>query len=435
MKLSKIQIAFIGIVLLILLSVVLLFTGVIPGLRSTTQDKSVRGAITVWGVFDDDKEIGETLITDFRAAYPGVSVQYLQLDERSYEQDLVNALAAGEGPDVFMIHNTWLSKHKPKIRPLTTITSQTFASLFPQVATNDFVADSLVYASPLYIDSLALFYNQTMLDAAGIAQPPKTWNDLITIIPRLRRVDERGRIEQAAVAIGGSEDNINQATDLLSILMFQEGASMINNAGTSADFSQSGGTKALDFYTSFANPRNPQYTWNPDYFYSLDGFVQEKIAMIFNYGYQAEVLRERNPFLNFVVTPMLQQNLEDQAINYADYWGFAVAKSSPQPAVAELFTTFTTMNEGPIGNYLLRTDRSPALRSVISRSTNSENIGVFATQALTAQSWPQPDMAAVENIFSEAIDLVVGGKLPTNRAIRQAEEEITQLLQKNANRE
>ena len=35
----------------------------------------------------------------------------------SYENDLRDALAAGNGPDVFLIHNSWLTKHQDKLSP------------------------------------------------------------------------------------------------------------------------------------------------------------------------------------------------------------------------------------------------------------------------------------------------------------------------------
>ena len=34
-----------------------------------------------------------------------------------------------------------------------------------------------IYALPMAMDTLALFYNQDMLNAAGIPQPPATWSD------------------------------------------------------------------------------------------------------------------------------------------------------------------------------------------------------------------------------------------------------------------
>lgn len=437
MRPTKGQIVIVGIVLAIILALVLLFSGLIPGLRSTTKQNAVSGALTVWGVFDSGEVMTETLIADFNAAYPGVAISYRQIDERNYEQDLVNALAAGEGPDVFMIHNTWLAKHYSKIRPFTDLEFSTkmLSEIFPQVVLKDFVKDGAVYALPLYIDSLALYYNQNMLDNAGIAEPPKTWGELVEMIPRLRKVDQLGRIEQAAVALGGSEKNINQASDLLALLMFQEETPMVSDTGTEALFSSTPGLKALNFYTSFANPRNTQYTWDPGFVYSLDGFVQEDIAMIFSYGYQAEILRQRNPFLNFAIVPMLQKSVDGDIVNYADYWGFAIAKSSTQTEAANLFTIFTTTSGTAQTNYLNRTNRSPALRSIIRNVTQDPELRIFAGQALTANSWPQPDASAVESIFSEMIDLVITGRLPADRALRQGDEKVTELLRRAAGEE
>lgn len=432
MKPTKGQLLIVGIALALILVLVLLFMGIIPGLRSTTKENTVSGQITVWGVFDSGEAMTETLIADFNAVYPSIAVTYKQIDERTYEQDLVNALAAGEGPDVFMIHNSWLSKHYTKIRPFTNaeFSPKMVSDFFPQVVSKDFVKDGQVYALPLYVDTLVLYYNQNMLDNAGIAEPPQTWTELINMIPRLRKVDQIGRIEQAAIALGGSEKNINQASDILSLMMLQENTPMVSDTGTEALFSATEGLKALNLYTSFANPRNSQYTWDPGFVYSLDGFTQEDIAMMINYGYQRDILRQRNPFLNFAIVPMLQKSLDGDIVNYADYWGLAVAKSSQQSQPAEIFVNFVTTDPTASTNYLNRTNRSPALRSVIRSVGKDPELKIFASQALTATSWKQPDASAVESIFSEMIDFVITGRLPADRALRQADEKVTELLRK-----
>src|SRR3989344_3373611 len=69
-----------------------------------------------WSVFADADSV-RVLIKEFEPANPGVSIKFVKKNIETYEDELVNALAAGTGPDLFSIHNDWLPKHWDKMAP------------------------------------------------------------------------------------------------------------------------------------------------------------------------------------------------------------------------------------------------------------------------------------------------------------------------------
>lgn len=429
MQLSKTQFFLIAGGAIVVGAVILIFTGVIPGLR--TGSGALTGDLVVWGVFDDISAVQGTLIKDFTAVNPGVRITYRQMDPRTYEQELINALAAGTGPDVFYFKNSWLPKHGNKLAPLDAraLPVQQVRELFPDVVVNDLTSNGQVYALPLYLDTLALYYNKTLLDNASIAQPPRSWNELVAMIPKLRRFDQSGRITRAAIALGSSARTINEATDILSLIMLQRGTEMVNSQFTRAVFA-SEGLAPVTFYTDFANARSSSYTWDPTMHYSIDAFAEEGAAMMLNYAYQIPEIRAKNPFLNFAVAPMLQIAPDDKQVNYANYFALAVAAGSHDPALAWAFVTFATIDPAANGAYLNAVSRPPALRSLIMPNINDPEIGLFVRQALTATSWPQADASGVDASFTKMLDLINTGQLPIDRALRQAEGEVTELIQK-----
>jgi ABC-type glycerol-3-phosphate transport system substrate-binding protein len=433
MRLTKIQIAIIGIVLAIVIAAVLLFMGVIPGLRSKSQTGGLAGSITIWGVFDDEQTINKTLITDFMTANPNVRVTYREMSPDTYEADLVNALAAGTGPDIFMIKNTWLGKHANKISPLPPelLPVSGMGALFPDVVLNDFVAGNQIYALPLYVDTLALFYNKTIFDNASIAKPPTTWDEVQSLIPTLRQIDRTGTITRPAAAIGGSDRNINSASDLLNLVMMQQGVTMTDKKVSRATFGDTA-APAVTFYTDFANPRSPYYTWDPSQHYSLDAFAEEKVGMIFNYAFQVPLLKQKNPFLNFGVAPMPQIKNTPKQANYANYFGLTVSNTSKNKALAWAFIMASTLTPVNNINYLNATGRPPALREVIAATANDPEIGLFSRQALTAVSWPKVDDAGVDSSFSKMVELIINGQLPIQTALKQCEAEVSSIIQRYA---
>ena len=431
MSLTKTQVIIIGGVGLIIIVLGLILTGAIPGLK-TTNPQVVSGNLEVWTLFDNETDL-QTILTNFRQAYPKVTVNFRTFsDPEEYENKLLDALASGTGPDVFMIRNSNRLKYENKIFPLAVsqVSLAKIQELFPDVVVNDFTDVNATYALPLSIDTLALFYNRDMLGEAGIAIVPKTWEELQAVIPRLVTTGAQNKITQAAAALGGSGKSISQASDILSLLMLQNGVKLVNEDLSSAQFASDWGENALNFYAQFSNPASQNYTWNDGLGNDLDAFSQEKVAMIFNYSSAREQIKSRNEFLNFGIGPMLKSAQAKKNISFPDYWGYTVSRQSKSGMLGWTFILYLTTDPKTAEAYLTLTKKPPALRTLINKYMSDPDIGVFAAQILTAKSWPEPDANAVSKIFSDAILAVITGRLTARSALEQAQNQVTQLMQK-----
>ncbi|MBI2674211.1 MAG: extracellular solute-binding protein [Candidatus Yanofskybacteria bacterium] len=423
-----------GIAVLVFLTVILILRNVGGG------GTGPRVAIEFWGVFDDRTDF-DKVIRNFQTQNPGITVVYRQFSFEDYEREIVNALAAGTGPDIWMIHHTWLPKHIDKLAPLPAnikgldqplMTFKNFQDQFVEVAVNDLTVGGQIYAVPLYVDTLALYYNRDLFNNAGITTPPKNWDEFNSMVEQLTKFDVSGNIAQAGAAIGTS-DNINRSTDVLMALMLQSGVKMTDVDNLSAMFSRSVnntpvGEVALRYYTDFANPNVRTYTWNNAQHYSVDAFTEGRVAMTFNYSHQAEILNQKAARLNYAIAPMPQIS-ENDIKNYANYWAVAVSKNSLVSNEAWRFAAYLASRDGASG-YLAETMRPSARRDIIDIQKNDLRLGVFANQALTAKSWYQVDNAAIESIFAEMIDNVNFGRLSVREALRNAEAEVNVLMQR-----
>jgi len=247
------------------------------------------------------------------------------------------------------------------------------------------------------------------------------------LIPQLRQINILNQIIKPAAALGGSEKNINSASNLLSLLMLQFGSQMIDQYGKINFGSQ--GLSALNFYLQFANPSSPYYTWNNNLRYSLDSFSEGSTAIIFNYASSLPLIKAKNPYLNIGVSLMLQpfDSVQGTPINYANYWGLSVSNQSRNSNLAWNFIFSATTNPQISEIYLQAVKKPPGLRSLIEKYKNDPELGVFTRQALTARSWRQPDSAVVKQTFSSMIELILSGRLGPEQALRQAENEINEL--------
>ena len=438
MSLSRNQIIIVGIIGIIILFFILVFLDVIPGLKKPGSDSSF-GAIgggkkivlNFWGVIDghNDKEAFQATIEAYQKINKNIQIDFQAFDNRlTYEKTLLNALATGQAPDILMFHNSWLPKHYDKALPLSeaAFPLNQFQQLFPYVAEQNFILKqdekSFIYALPLYIDTLAFLYNKDIFDAKAIALAPTNWQSFQNLIPYLRERNPANQIVKPAAAIGGSEKNINAASDLLNLLMLQFGSQMIDKYGK-IQFGQKG-QEAFNFYLQFTNPNSSFYTWNENLRYSLDSFSDGSTAAIFNYSSALPLIRKKNPYLKIGLGLMPQLAEADQPVNYANYWGLSVSRQSQRQDLAWNFIIFSAANPQIAENFLQITKKPPALRSLIQKYINDSELGIFARQALTARSWPQPDNEAVRKIFSNMVESVLSGRLNSQKALAEAESEI-----------
>lgn len=426
-KLSQKQaiIIFGGIVLVIVVGVVI-FLNMRPATSSGTTVK-----LTMWGV--EDKAIFSSILS----GYSGATIAYTQIDPANYGTQLLSALAAGTGPDVFEIGNRDLPKWKSVLSPIPAAYAQTFGvlqlqNMFPDVVDQDLVSSGTIYGLPLSIDTLAMVYNKGLFNSAGIAVPPATWEDFDADVAKLRAVNAQGQVTQAAAAIGGSEASVPNAADLLTLLMLQNGTQMVNSNMTAATFAATNngatGVSAFNFYLQFANAASPYYTWNDGMGNGFDSFVAGKTAVVFAYQSDLATIKAKAPYLNIGIAPMPQPTGASISINYPKYYGFVAAKAGQTAAAWNLILALA-VTSGDGKTYQADTGKPPALRTDIQTDMNDPNLSVFASQALTARSWYEADSAKIDDALNSAITGVLTGAADPTKALTQAAASVTSLMQ------
>lgn len=419
---------------LIIVVLVLIFTNTKGGGNVLSAN------LTVWGV--DDASVITPLLSGYTQLQPGVKINYVKVDSDKYDSKLLEALALAKGPDVFVVRSGSLLKDKAKLAPVgsTQFNLAKIRENFPEVVWNqlkgsDFVYKNQIYALPLYIDTLTLFYNRDMFNESAVVYPPKTWEDFQNIIPLLRKTDELGNITQAGAALGGTDKTIGAAGDILSLLMLQNGVVMtsadLGNAVFSSEGTRGGASQALNFYTQFASPASKYYTWNDEMGNALNSFASGKVAMVLGYKNDLITIKKKNPFLNMGVAPAPQVD-PDKVLTYANYFGLGVSARSKSQLAAWDFVIYATTNLDFQRAYIKSTQKSPALKSLIAEMVNSLDMQVFVRQALTAQSWVRVDNEQARQIFSDAIDDVLSGRSDSSTALQRAQQKVSQLLKDRA---
>lgn len=399
--------------------------------RPAGTTETINQPLIVWGLWQESGQIQPLL--DAFTQQTGLKVEYKKMASvATYEKDLLEALAEGRGPDVFVIHHTWVEGKRGLMSPAPPEVADERAvrEEFVSVVGSDVIRDGFVYALPTSVDTLALYVNNDILAGSGVARAPRTWSDfLITAVPRITRFTRTGVLQQSAAALGTAA-NVNRASDILQLLMLQGGLEIVKPDGT-VDLRQ--GENALTFYTDFSNKSTKAFTWDLSQDFSLDAFAEGDTAMMINYAYHIPTIRAKNPRLNFSIAPVPQYpdtGLENYR-TFASYWPFAVSNTSRAPVSAWQFVRFLTA--APQVDQLNQAQGlPPALKNSVPDFSRDPLIGVFADQALTAMSWPRIDIVASDGIFNRMIDDVVTGAASVPDVLARAQDQLEQVAKPTA---
>ncbi|MCX6714242.1 MAG: extracellular solute-binding protein [Candidatus Uhrbacteria bacterium] len=421
--------------------------------------------LVVWRVFDTQDTL-QPIMTAYQKIHPNVSFEYRELRSDEFKNELLRALAEGNGPDIFSLNNAWIGEYQSLITPLPaslkipysevrgtikketvyTVKEQPSISLrslktdFVDVVTSDVLRPfqenakapvlDRIFGLPLAVDNLALYYNKDLLNAAGFPEPPKTWTDFQAQATKLTHIGANNEISQSGAALGTSK-NVERASDILSLLMMQNGTQMTDERGVAIFAVPDTSRKimaldALNFYTDFANPTKQVYSWNKTQPNSFDAFTSGKTAFFFGYSYHAPLIRAAAPKLPFAIASIPQIE-GGKNVNYANYWVETVSKASTNQDFAWDFIQFETSAE-QVPQYLKIARKPTARRALINSQMQDEDLSIFASQLLTAKSWYKGKNATVaESAMLDLIDSALAGD-DQQQSIQAAQNKVNQTL-------
>jgi len=311
--------------LTILFALILSGCRLIPGIQDQGQV-----SLTYWGLWESAVNVNQ-LISDYQKDHPNVTIVYEKKSHQQYRESLQSRIEAGEGPDIFRFHNTWVPMIQSALSevPADVVSASEFRdNFYPAVSSDLRNSQKKFVGVPLEIDGLGLFWNEEIFNAAGISAPPKTWQELADIASKLTVSGPAGNITTAGVAIG-TASNVDHFSDILGMMILQNGGDPKLPTGQQA-------ADALDYFVSFA--RGEGRAWDSSLPSSTVAFTGGNLAMYFGPSWRAIEIRNNNPLLKFQVAPVPQ--LEGGKVAWASYWAEGVSAKSPHQKEAWEFVKY-----------------------------------------------------------------------------------------------
>lgn len=426
---NTLQIAIITFSIIVAVVALLIFGGILPGFRATAPGEA--GEIAFWGTLPQ-KTLASAL-EDFSRRFRNIKVEYKEIDAKNYINELVGALAAGQGPDVFLLPQDQIVRQRDLIFTLDSKTYplRAFRDSFADIG-ELYVKPEGVIGLPLYIDPLVLYWNRDLFRNAGQTQPPKFWDEFLEAAKTLT-IKDGMRIVQAGTAMGESS-NIRNSKDVLALLMLQTGNKITDPATLRPVFAQKPAGAALSpaeeaflFFTSFANSIKENYSWNRAQPEAIQAFGAGRLAMYLGYASEIEQILALNPHLNFDAAEVPQIRGGTLRSTYGKSAALALSAQSPNKATA---LTFMYEMTGQNAQVLLGQNSflAPALRNVLGSTQKNPVLEVFYRSAVRALGWLDPDPEASMKIWEETVLAISSGAKSFNQAVSDAQRKFETLI-------
>jgi len=142
------------------------------------------------GTAANDKAMNQKFADDFMALNPNVKIEITVLENEAFKSKLTTVMQSGSPPDLFQTWGGGVLAEYAKAGLVRDITKDVKGtawgnSMAPGVW-EVYSTDGKVYAVPNDAGGITFWYNKDLLAQVGYSSFPKTWDDFITLVKKLK---------------------------------------------------------------------------------------------------------------------------------------------------------------------------------------------------------------------------------------------------------
>ncbi len=163
------------------------------------EDK-VSGTVTFWHTYSANSEaklLEKEIIPEFNKKYPNIKIKSVTMPTDNLKQQVLQAAANGSAPDIMRMDITWV----PQFANLNSLVAVDDMKGFDTIKTDSYPATlstcqwkGKYYGIPLDTNTQAAIYNKKDLEAAGLSEAPKTFDELTAAAEKIKSGHKNGLI-------------------------------------------------------------------------------------------------------------------------------------------------------------------------------------------------------------------------------------------------
>lgn len=200
--------------------------------------------ISVWAMGEEGNALGE-FVEGFEEEHSNIEVNVEAIPWDNAHDNLLTAVASGEGPDVLQLGTTWVAEFAG---------AGAFLDLSEYEDDHDFINnddffegaldtteyDDATYGVPWYVDTRVLFYRTDILEDHGFSEAPQDWDEMLEAS---RELADRGD--------GMYGFDIDQEDQLVPPIFAWQNGWEFNEEDGSENFAEPEFREAMEYYHTY----------------------------------------------------------------------------------------------------------------------------------------------------------------------------------------
>lgn len=389
------------------------------------------GTVTLrYNIWDQNQAPAlQKMIDTFEKTHANIKVKLEVTPWNDYWTKLDTAATGGSTADLFWMNNAYFIKYASNgiILPLNDqiAADKVDLSVYPSLLVNAYTYGGKHYALPKDFDTIGLWYNKQLFDAAGVKYPDDTWTWQTF-------QDAAKKLTNPKKGVWGFAATTETQAGYYNAIL-QNGGYIISNDKKKSGYDQPSTVGAIKFWTDFIkNKYSPSLAQLTDTtFRNL--FESGKVAMIFDGSWAAIEYNQNSYTKNIVDVTVLPQGKQRATITAG--LGTVISANTKYPQQAWEFEKFLGSKEAANINASSGIGM-PAYNNTQSawvKSMPNFHLQIFVDELSYAQVFPvTKDTGAWLNLEQPIIVKIWSGELSVDDGCKQIAQQVDQELAKES---
>ncbi|GAA1293524.1 ABC transporter substrate-binding protein [Saccharothrix xinjiangensis] len=370
----------------------------------------------------------KALADAFHEQNPDITVEFKEYDATNYDTQLTADLAAGSGPDVYVLKNlknfiTYQSGEQ--LLDVSDLADQLGSEVS---GLGNYKVDGATFAVPYRQDSWYLYYNKDLFAAAGVTPPDETWTwaEYEKAIADLNAgLKAAGSPAKAAyqhvwqstvqgLALAQTRGAELTSGDYGYLKPYYERALAQQETGAQVDYGAAT-TNSLQYQAQFGTQQAATMLMGSWYVATLLSQQESGAAQAFEWG--------------FAPAPQLDESTRDKPVTFGDPTGLGInaAVDEAEAAAAKEFLSFAAGEGAAAALASIGITPATLTEPVVEAYFEVEGVPAdelsrfaFENRDTKAENPASPVTAAVQNALLETHSAIMSGSTPVDDALDEA---------------
>jgi multiple sugar transport system substrate-binding protein len=382
-------------------------------------------------------EVGEKLMNELKTAFekehPDITLTLVDSPFTGFHDKAITLFQAQKLADVLMVQVDWVAEYAElgMLEPLDAWIAKEpkefMDNIFPTFHKK---WQGKQYYLPLHSGCVAMYWNTEIFKNAGIAGPPKTWDEYVAVTRKVTNPEKKIYATTATLQV---EPPTNLTYDIYP-LIYQAGGDVIDEKTNKAVFNSPAGVKAIEWYVDLINKDKvavPGVLSNGEK-EKRANFAANNIAMMFEGPWGIPIQKNLNANLKYEITTL------PRGVTTGTVVRAALDTVTTQAQNKEAAWKFVRWISGPAGNEMWARGSGdfPARKDVADKPYFKENklLQPFIQQMLLpnakSPNLGMPNAVQLNKVLTVEIQNVVQGKKTAKQALDDAAAEWNKVLAK-----